>query len=109
MNLIIKRGLDLRLTQDERLFYAQTHSLVILVNNAHTIAHGIIGDDPEMLIRVKLPSYLKGTHDNYLAKFLKNKVHWLLAVKPVVTPPPLAIEEEFITRRRYRNYRRRIL
>jgi hypothetical protein len=109
MRLHIERGLDLRLKQEEKIMYSRPDALVVLVNNAHTIAHAILSEEPDMLVRVKLPSYLKGTADIYLYKFLKTRFAWLLHTKVVTFPPPIPIEEEFHTSRKYRSFRRRFM
>lgn len=107
MQLVIKRGLDLRLRLDEKQEYAQPMALVVLVNNAHTIAHGILAEDPDLLIRTRLPSWLKGASDTFLEKYLTKKYDWLLVTQVKPKPEPVAKERDFLTRRRYRNYERK--
>lgn len=107
MLLEIKRGLDLRLTHEERQFYARPGTLVVLVNNRHTIAFGVLAEDPDLIIRAKLPSYLKGTSDHYLTKWLNNKFFWLLERKVMTFPEPLVREVDFVNRRSYNWYQRK--
>lgn len=109
MILTVKRGLDLRMTQDERQFYAKHGHLVILVNNRHTIAFGVLAEDPDLIIRAKLPSYLKGTSEQYLSKWLNNKFSWLLETRISTHAPPKVQERDFTAKRSYNWYQRKVL
>lgn len=109
MRIVIKRGFDLRMKQAEKLFDVAYGYAVVYINNAHTIAHVVTADDPDITIRTKLPSYLKGTADTYLQKFIDKKFDWLKATKIKPGTAPVAVEREFISRRRYLNYRKRIM
>lgn len=100
MKIEMQRYKDLRMTQEERAEAAKYGCLTIFINKAHTIAHGVYKEDPDVIMRLKLPHWLKGTTDNYLLNYLLRRTHYLIPekVKRVVPAKPKA--NEFTSERR---------
>ena len=99
MKLIIKRYFDLRTSQIDKVELAELGSFTIFINKAHTIAHGIVCEEPDLTVRLKIPGWLKGTHDRYTEQYFKKRLHYMFPKKIEVKKPPLPIVEEFKTSR----------
>lgn len=103
----VVRGTDLRMSQHQRLEYVEGRGVAFLVNNAHTIAHVVIGDDPDTYIRSKIPGWLKGTIDGYFHKWLKDRFDWILGISEFEIKTVKPAENHFGTTRKYRNYQKK--
>ncbi len=106
---IIKRGVDLRMRQEEKLDYISGSSgCAFLVNNAHTLVHIVIASDPEVTIRVKIPGWLKGTFEGYFNRWILKRFDWILGTQVSVPKTPKAKVIDFHTERKYRNAQKRM-
>jgi hypothetical protein len=107
MILNVKRGIDLRLKLSEKQDYARANTLTVLVNNSHTVAHGVLPEAPDMLIRLSLPGFLKGTSDKFLHNYIYRKIEWLTYTKAAPSLELEPREADFHSPRRFRSYEKR--
>lgn len=107
MAMMVRRGLDLRMTQEDRMFYARPNTVVVLVNNAHTLCHIVLAEDPEFSGRRRIPKYLKGVTDDHLESFMRAKFDWLLSVKVEIHQDPVFTEDCFKSKKAFGFYSKR--
>ena len=107
MKILMKRYKDLRMTQEERIAESQAGCLTIFVNKAHTIAHGVYYEDPDVIMRLRLPGWLKGTQDNYVYNYLLKRTHYLVPEKVKHVVPKKPKDQEFLTERRCKYWRKK--
>ena len=104
MKLIVKRYYDLRTSQIDKVEEAELGCFTVYVNKLHTIAHGIVVEEPDLTVRLRIPGWLRGTHDRYVDKYFKKRLHYMFPHKIEVKQPPLPESVQFKTERLFKNW-----